>query len=149
MKFSEILSQVIDLAKKANVARAQRAVASGGFPAVTSGVQAQGIQVQGQPGLIAVPPGPPEERALFNFLESQSPETIYMLTALMYLGRGDFDARSLLDNFALMGERFGDPRWAAGQMADKIALPQYLEGGLRKAKQANIDLDATISMGTA
>ena len=145
MKFSEVLSQAIELAKKANVARAQRARASGGFPAVTSGVQVQGIHVLGQPGLITVPPGPPEERALLHFLESQSPETIYMLTAVMYLGRGDFEAGRLLDNFALMGERFGDPKWAAGQMADKIALPQYLEEGLKKASQAKIDLDATVA----
>jgi|GEM_PF-3728558 len=148
MKFAKILSQVIDLAKKANSARAQRARASNAFPAVTSGVQGQGIQVLGQPG-VAVPSSLPEERALFQFIESQPPETIYLLTALMYLGRGDFDAGRLADNYGLMAQRFGDQRSAARQMADKIALPQYLEEGLRKASQANLDLDATVSVPSA
>ena len=159
MKFSDVLSQVIDLAKKANAARAKRASAIGGFPAVTSGVQVQGIQVQGQPRPVAVPSGPPvsgslvlppptpEETALLRFLESQSPKTVYMLTAVMYLGRGDFDAVGLLDNYALMRERFGDPRWAASQMADKISLPRYLEEGCRKVAQAN--LDAMVETETA
>lgn len=141
MKFSEVLSQVIDLAKKANAARAQRARVTGGFPLVTSGVQVQGISVQVPTGPVLgpAPSGPPvslppvpEEIALRHFLESQSPETVYMLTAVMYLGRGDFDAGRLLDNYALMGERFGDPRWAARQMADKVSLPQYLEEGCAK-----------------
>ena len=149
MKFSEVLSQVIELAKKANTARAQRVLVSGGFPAVTSGVQVQGIQVLGLSGLIPVPPSPPEEKALFDFLASLSPETIYMLTAVMYLGRGDFEAGKLLENCALMSERFGNPRWAARQMADKIALPQYLQEGWRKATEANRDLDAMISMEIA
>lgn len=145
MKFSEVLSQAIELAKKANVARAQRARASAGFPAVTSGVQGQGIQVLGQPNLITVPTVLPEEKALLHFLESQSPETVYMLTAVMYLGRGDFETGKLLENRAIMGERFGGPKWAAGRMADKTVLPQYLEEGLRKATQAKIDLDAMVT----
>lgn len=67
----------------------------------------------------------------------------------MYLGRGDFDAGRLADNYGLMAQRFGDQRSAARQMADKIALPQYLEEGLRKASQANLDLDATVSVPSA
>jgi hypothetical protein len=91
----------------------------------------------------------PEESALGRFLESQSPETVYLLTAVMYLGRGDFDASRLLDNYALMRERFGDARWAARQMAEKVSLPQYLEEGSRIAAQANIDLDAVVSTKAA
>jgi len=94
-------------------------------------------------------PPVPEESALCHFLESQSSETVYMLTAVMYLGRGDFDPGRLLDNYTLMGERFGDPRWAARQMADKVSLPQYLEEGWRRVAQANIDLDAMVSTVTA
>jgi len=66
----------------------------------------------------------------------------------MYLGRSDFDADSLLDNYALMGERFGAPRWAARQMADKVFLPQFLEEGWKKVVQANTDLDAVVSTAT-
>jgi hypothetical protein len=155
VKFSDVLSQVVDLAKKANDARAQRAHATGGFPMVTSGVQQQGIQILGQPRPVAVPsgvsvltPGPsgpvsppptPEEIALLRFLESQSPKMVYMLTAVMYLGRGDFEVSALLDNYALMRERFGEPKWAARQMADKLSLPRYLEDGWRKIVQANLD----------
>lgn len=86
----------------------------------------------------------PEETALRQFLESQSPETVYMLTAVMYLGRGDFDVGRLLDNAALMGERFAGPSGAAMQMADKFPLPHFLEEGWKKAVQANMDLDALV-----
>jgi hypothetical protein len=70
-----------------------------------------------------------------------------MLTAIMYLGRGDFNAGGLLDNYALMSERFGGPRWAAMQMADKVSLPRYLEDGWKKVVQAN--LDARVETETA
>ena len=144
MKFTDVVSKVIDLAKKANAARAQRASTLPGFPMVTSGVYPQAVLIPGQPDLIPIPPGPPEERALLDFLLSQSPEAIYLLTALMYLGRGDYEADRLFDNCAIMGERFGGPRWAAGLMADKMVLPDLLERGLRKANQANLDLDAAV-----
>ncbi len=94
-------------------------------------------------------PPVPEEIALLQFLESQPAQTVYMLTAVMYLGRGDFDAGRLLDNYALMAERFGDPRWAARQMADKLSLPDYLEAGWAKVVQSNIDLDALVSAAAA
>lgn len=143
MKFSDVLFHVIDLAKKANAARAQRAHLTVGVPAVTTAAQSRSTPPVAPLGTPITLTALPEERALQQFLESQSPETVYMLAAIMYLGRGDFDADGLLDNFAIMEDRFGDMTRAAWQMADKLALPDYLKAGMEKA--ASFDFDAIVS----
>jgi hypothetical protein len=146
MKFSEAISQVIDLANKANEARAQKARTTAGLPVVTSGaVVASNPTASGLPAITPVQ----EEVDILRFLESLPPQMVYMLTAVMYLGRGDFDTMNLVDNYHIMGERFGNPKWAARQMADKLSLPQYLKEGGRKLADAQVDLDEIMSTATA
>ena len=78
MTFTQVGRQVITLAEAVNAARAVRA---NNRPMVES---------------IADPldygPPLPEENALREFLFSKTVATVYMLTAVVYLGRRDFDA---------------------------------------------------------
>src|SRR5947207_303100 len=113
MKFSDIVQEVISLARAANEARFARGPADS--PLVASG----GILSTTIPGT-KTPRTTPEERCLGDFLEAQSPSVVYMLTSIMYLGRGDFGVKSLRDQYADVSETFGDPRWAAKQMLEKL-----------------------------
>ena len=72
-----------------------------------------------------------------------------MLLAIMYLGRGDFDAKDLLDQFIETSETFGGPQWAAMQMLGKLPLPGYLEEGLRKLDRAGMNLDDLFALAAA
>ncbi|MHB1422006.1 MAG: hypothetical protein ACYC3I_02180 [Gemmataceae bacterium] len=49
----------------------------------------------------------PEERQLDAFFKAQPPCVIYMLTAIMYLGRGDFKVKSLRHQYEEISESFG------------------------------------------
>jgi hypothetical protein len=88
---------------------------------------------------------PEEDYHLRTFLEGQPPPVVYMLTAIMYLGRGDFEARDLPDQYKDTSETFGDAKWAARQMLGKQPLPQYLENGLKKLAGAGIDPDSLLT----
>ena len=82
-----------------------------------------------------------EERRLREFLEAQPPAVVYLLIAIMYLGRGDFEAKDLLDQYGDMSEACGNPKAAARQMVVKLPLPDYLEQGLNKLARAGMDVD--------
>src|SRR6266849_6178945 len=105
MKLSEIGQQLISLATAANQARTAENRRDDS-PIVTSGTRPPAIA----PRMTA------EERRLHDFLAAQSPSSIYMLTAIMYLGRGDFDVKDLRDQYKDVSETFGGPQWAARQM---------------------------------
>jgi hypothetical protein len=129
MSFSDILRQAISLAKAVYEARMAQdrgddlpIVASGSIPSTLKSRTA-------------------EERRLDAFLKSQSPAVIYLLTAIMYLGRGDFEVKDLRDQYEEMSASFGGREWAARQMIEKLPLPEYLQQGFKKLIHAGVDVD--------
>jgi len=130
MRFSEIVQKAISMAKAADQARRTHG-SDDDLPILSSGGDFSKMRVQ-----------PEEDYHLRTFLEGQPPPVVYMLTAIMYLGRGDFEARDLPDQYKDISETFGDPKWAARQMLGKQPLPQYLENGLKKLASASIDPDS-------
>jgi hypothetical protein len=131
MKVSEIVQQAVSLAKAANEARSAEGaedspiVASGGYTAT-------------------VKPRIAEERRLREFLEKQSPSMIYLLLAITYLGRGDFAAKDLLDQYRDMGDAFVNAQLAARLMFGMFTLPEFLEMGMAKLARAGLDVDTLI-----
>jgi Protein of unknown function (DUF3775) len=87
------------------------------------------------------PPPPKEERELRNSLRSLPSETIYRLTLLMYLGRGDFGADDLPSSYEALRQTFGESEWAASQMIEKVPLAEYLSDGLLELKRHRIPVD--------
>lgn len=83
----------------------------------------------------------PQELELTTFLNSLPPATIYMLTAIMYLGRGDFGTVDLLGSYEEMSDTFDRPSDAVGQMVEKAPLSEYLNEGLSQLRRAGIDVD--------
>ncbi len=132
MKFSEILRQAISRAKAAYQARLTEGP-DDDSPMVASGGDASAIR------LLTT-----AECQLREFLEAQSPSVVYMLTAIMYLGRGDFKAKDLSDEYTDMSERFGGSEWAARQMLGTMLLADYLEEGLKKLTKARVDIDKSL-----
>ena len=132
MKVSDIVTQTISLAKAANEARSAQGaedspiVASGGYTAT-------------------VKPRIAEERRLREFLEKQSPSTIYLLMAITYLGRGDFEAKELPDQYRDMGDAFVNAQLAARQMFEMWPLPEFLENGMTTLTRAGVDVDKLIA----
>src|SRR5437016_5193745 len=123
MKPSEVVGEVIALARAANRARAAE-------PAVGD------ARVTSMLNMTA------EEKRLNDFLQAQPPAVIYLLTAMMYFGRGDFDSKNeFLDCYADARETFGSPKTAARQMLVKEPLPDYLEQGLQKLHKLGLDAD--------
>ena len=86
---------------------------------------------------------PPSEAEikLIDFLRNQNPATVYMLAAVMYLGRGDFDDFDLLDRYTQMSEIFVKAEHAVQQIAFKIPLPRYLQDGFDILTEDGIDID--------
>src|SRR5437868_5268727 len=116
MKLSEIVREVISMARAANAARMTSSEVD--WPVVTSG-SIQPIESSGS-GRQAHKPRPVEVTRLREFLEGQPAGVVYLLTAIMYLGRGDFRVGELMDEFADMAETFGSPKLAAKQMLEKV-----------------------------
>lgn len=129
MKVSEIVREVITLGKAANHARAA-AGSEDDSPIVASGSYTTTVK-----------PRIAEERRLQESLDAQIPQAIYLLMAIMYLGRGDFEANDLADQYADLSEEFGNAKWAARQMFGQLTLPEFLEKGLAKLDRAGIDVD--------
>jgi hypothetical protein len=86
---------------------------------------------------------PPSEKdmELKDFLLKQSVATIYMLTAIMYLGRGDFDDFDPLKRYSRITRAFGSPQDAVRQIYLKKPLARYLEDGLTILAKSGIDID--------
>lgn len=129
MKLSAIVPTVISLARAANQARMAEG-SEDDSPILTSGGDTRAMKLQTA-----------AERSLRDFLAAQPPSVVYMLTAIMYLGRGDFGTKELRHQYKDISESFGDPRWAARQMLGKMTLPEYLEEGLKKLAQVGVEVD--------
>ncbi len=129
MKVSEIVSEVITLAKAANQAR------------IAGGLEDDSPLIASGSYTATVKPRLAEERQLRAFLEAQTPQVIYLLMAIMYLGRGDFAAEELTDQWAEVSETFVNAKLAARQMFGQLTLPVFLEKGVAKLKLAGIDVD--------
>ena len=133
MKFSEIVRAVITLATASEQARMIEGP-DDDSPLLTSGGDPSSLKLRSA-----------EERRLRDYLETQSPSVVYLLTALMYLGRGDFAAKSLLNQYREVRETFGEAKWAARQMLATMPLAQYLDEGLKKLAQTRVDIDRLLS----
>jgi hypothetical protein len=124
MKLSEVIEQVIILAREANAS----------VRTAPEGVGADDLRS-------IVKPSTEAERRLKEFILSQSVAVVYTLTLVMYAGRGDFPIENFLEQYEEMRDTFDSPMRAAGQMMEKVPLPEYLEDGLRMLREANIDVD--------
>ncbi|MBY0523317.1 MAG: DUF3775 domain-containing protein [Gemmataceae bacterium] len=131
MKLSEIVREVITLAKAANQARLTSGpdddsplVTSGSYTSMTASLTA-------------------EELRLRAFLQTLPASVIFMLNALMHLGRGDFGPKELLDHYMDIGEiYFGIPELAAADMFEAMPLAEMLEEALEELASAGMDVDA-------
>jgi hypothetical protein len=119
MKTSQVVTQVISLAKAAKAARAREATASNELKTLTA-----------------------EEKQLRDFVETQPAKVIFLLTALTYLGRGDFDSKKdFLDYYADVAESFGTAKAAERQLLAKEPLADYLQQGLQRLHELGLDAD--------
>lgn len=128
MNFSEILKQAIVLARQAYQTRMTR-------------------DTKDDSPLVAPDSAPRyrEERQLDAFFKAQPASVIYMLTAIMYLGRGDFDVKALQDRYEEISETFGGKESAARLMLGKLLLPEYLEEGQKALSHAHVDVDKLLA----
>jgi hypothetical protein len=85
------------------------------------------------------------EDELCSFLRALSAAEIYMLTTLMYLGRGDFGTAGLLDSYVDMSDTFASSDLAVGQMLDKTPLHKYLQAGLERLAESGIDVNTLLT----
>lgn len=92
-------------------------------------------------------PPPPETHELRALLRRQPAATIYMMTCVMYLGRGDYDATDLMHRYEHMSDTFHKPVYAVEQMIGKNPLAEYLQDGLAQLHQAGIDVDSLLESG--
>lgn len=86
-------------------------------------------------------PPPPEQEELREFLMGLPAATIYMLTFIMYMGRGDIGVENLMATYEEVSDRFNKPASAVEQMLGKAPLADYLSNGLRHLCEAKLDVD--------
>lgn len=86
-----------------------------------------------------VTPPPPQEHELHNVLQLLTEDAVRQLLLIMYLGRGDFAAGELAENYERVRAAFPQRDWAIRQMLDKAPLAEYLEQGLSRLGQEGID----------
>ena len=80
-----------------------------------------------------------------GFLSHLPAATIYMLTTIMYLGRGDFGTAGLLNSYESMSDTFDKPEFAISQMLEKAPLPEYLEDGLNRLSVDGVDVNTLLT----
>jgi hypothetical protein len=85
-------------------------------------------------------PPPEEKQQLRQLLESFTAAELYLLTMLMYVGRGDMGVDDLLDDYESMSDSFSKPQWAVDQLLSKSSLDIYLTAGMARLSEAQIDL---------
>jgi hypothetical protein len=80
------------------------------------------------------------------YLEDLPEQAVYLLTAVMYLGRGDDDPpedNSDLDFwYHYVRDTFQTPAIAASQMLGKSPLSEYLRDGVEVISRQGLDLDS-------
>jgi hypothetical protein len=86
-------------------------------------------------------PPPREEAKLRDLLHSLPPDDVYRLLALMYLGRGDYNAIGFEPMSRELTQAFPTPERAIRQMMAKGPLAEYLADGLREMAAHGIDID--------
>ena len=86
-------------------------------------------------------PPPADKTPLRELLLGLPAAEIYMLTLIMYMGRGDFSPEDLLGKYHQLSDTFKKPTWAVKQMIDKVTLAQYLSKGLERLSEAGIEVD--------
>jgi hypothetical protein len=131
MKFSEIVEEVIAMARAANEVRVAKVAKDA--PLIGSG------------SVATMDRWTPETAELRRFLEARPPGVVYMLLALVYLGRGDFPAREFRARVEDVRETFGDPKLVERELVSKWLLPEHLEEGLRKLTRARVDVDGLLN----
>lgn len=124
MKLSDVIRQVIALAREANAST----------PPEPEGIAA------GDLSSLMRPPTEARKR-LKAFILSQPVAVVYTLIMVMYAGRGDFPIENFVEQYQEMRDTFDSPAIATGQMMEKVPLPEYLEEGLRLLHGAGIDVD--------
>jgi hypothetical protein len=135
MKFSQTIQRVILLAKDMQVEDAERMpegelVGDTGFRIV-----------RGSDPAFRNPAPHIAREGLKAYLSAQSIATIYTLTMLMYVGRGDEPASGFMDQYEDTCKSFESPKWAVNQMMGKVVLADYLETAVKLLEEAKIDLD--------
>jgi hypothetical protein len=129
MTFKEILLRIIDGAAAWNTSRQ---AAAGSDPSSDAVLDADD----------PLPPPSHEEGALRRFLSSLTARQVYMATALMYAGRGDFgEVFVIIDEYKKVRDTFGSLEGAIRQMAEKFPLPEYLAAGMRRVEALGTDVD--------
>lgn len=78
---------------------------------------------------------------LRQFLLDQSPVTIYLLTAVAYLGGGEYEPGQLVDVLLRVSRKFPTAVSAVDVLAGRSPLAEYLSDGLRKLTAARVNLD--------
>jgi hypothetical protein len=121
MKHSEVIARVIYLANTAN---------------------AEKHPPPRPPDVVPLVNLPEGETKLEAFLRGQTPDTIYLLAAVMHLGRGDFDSPDeMLASLQAM-RALGEESWPiVEQLVEKLPLPEYLENGIKKLHARGLDVD--------
>jgi hypothetical protein len=92
----------------------------------------------------AAPPAgeAPARTRLREYLLGQPIDRVYMLAAVMYLGRGDFDsADELTARFRQMGDAFQKSEWAINQLLGKSPLADYLTRGRERLAELGVSPD--------
>ncbi len=86
---------------------------------------------------------PPEHHELKAFLNGLPAATIYMMTVIMYLGRGEgeVDVHNLLGEYEEISDKFKKLGSAVFQMMSKSVLAEYLEKGLALLSESGLDVD--------
>jgi hypothetical protein len=98
---------------------------------------------EGPVALSSIDPAPPspDKTLLRELLLGLPAAEIYVLTLIMYVGRGDFSAEDLLAKYEQLSDTFKKPDWAVRQMVGKLPLAQYMAKGLERLSDAGIDVD--------
>jgi hypothetical protein len=89
------------------------------------------------------PPKPPsaEMVALKDFLVAQPVAVINAITVLLYLGRGDFAEEFDFDAcYDQIADTFHTARYAVEHILHK-PFAEYLEAGLRRLRELELDID--------
>jgi Protein of unknown function (DUF3775) len=94
-----------------------------------------------RPGEKPLPP-PAQEKQLTKLLATLPKEFVYQIGLLMYLGRGDFDASELEEQYDTLKENFDNTAALASQLTQKAPLADYLQDGLAELKKHGLDVDS-------
>jgi hypothetical protein len=133
MNFSEVVHKVIDLSGKIrDYYDTEMPKRFPNYPLINSAAGESEEDV----------PPPPEEKELSDFLASLPEETIYQLYLLMHLGRWEFSANDLAENYERLKKMVETAENAVFEMtAFDTTLGGNLLDGLEELRQHKINID--------